>query len=416
MAAGPNAFLGDSVPTPAVRDRVLFVDDEPHLLAALRRMLRPERDRWDVLFASSGAEALAIFAEQPVDAIVSDMRMPGMTGAELLAVVQRDHPATARIILSGQADRASVIEAIRSAQQFLAKPCDAETLTGAVTRALAVRRRLVDPALRELIGGVSTLPILPAIYHQLVAAMAEPEVDLASIATILAGDVATSAEVLKLVNSAFFGLTRTIPTVESAVSLLGLDNIQALVVTGSVFRMSDSPVAEVDVEELRELALRRAAIGRRVSALEGWPQHETNPAVLACMLRDVGALVLAEGRPVAHRELIARLKDEGGAGCGGVDPVRKAELECELYGCTAPEAGAYLLGLWNFPDVIVHAVASQPLPEAGPGVGPMVHLLNFAQLRALDAERPAAPPLDGYLTAERLLSWNAAADQVLVPA
>ena len=105
--------------------RVLFVDDEPHLLAALRRMLRSERERWDMLFAGSGPEALALIAAEPVDAIVSDMRMPGMDGAELLSRVQRDWPSTARIVLSGQADRGSVIAVLRSAQQFLAKPCEA---------------------------------------------------------------------------------------------------------------------------------------------------------------------------------------------------------------------------------------------------------------------------------------------------
>lgn len=122
---------------PVVRDRVLFVDDEPHLLAALRRMLRPERERWDVRFASSGAEALALLAQEPADAIVSDLRMPGMDGADLLARVQRGYPATARIILSGQADLSGEIAEIRSAQLFLVKPCDAATLIDAVTRAMA---------------------------------------------------------------------------------------------------------------------------------------------------------------------------------------------------------------------------------------------------------------------------------------
>ena len=221
---------------------ILFVDDEPHLLAGLRRMLRSERDHWRFSFASSGTEALLLIAEDPVDVIVSDMRMPMMDGAELLARVQREYPSTARIILSGQADRASVISATRCAQQFLAKPCDTATLTAAVARALEVRRMLADPQLRRLIGGATSLPTLPTVYHELVAAMDAPEVDLAAVSSILASDVATSAEVLKLVNSAFFGLARQISTVDAAVSLLGLENIQALVLTGSVFQIGRAHV------------------------------------------------------------------------------------------------------------------------------------------------------------------------------
>src|SRR4051794_15216106 len=219
--------------SPPLKQRVLFVDDEPHLLAALRRMLRSERDRWDMQFASSGPEALALIEAEPVDAIVSDMRMAGMDGAELLARVQQQWPSTARIILSGQADLGSVIAVLRSAQQFLAKPCEAAVLIAAVEGTLRMQRMLHDPALRELICGVVSLPILPAVYSDLVAALDAPHVDVPALAQLLGSDVATSAELLKLVNSAFFGLTREITSVESAVAMLGLDNIQALVLTGS---------------------------------------------------------------------------------------------------------------------------------------------------------------------------------------
>jgi HD-like signal output (HDOD) protein/ActR/RegA family two-component response regulator len=396
-----------------VREQVLFVDDEPHLLAGLRRMLHAERDHWDMNFVSSAAEALELFDRQPVDAIISDMRMPGMDGAQLLAHVQRHFPSTARIILSGQADRTSVIVAIRSAQQFLAKPCDAVTLTGAVTRALEVRRMLADPALRELIGGVSSLPTLPTVYHELVSAMDSPEIDLAAVAKILSSDVATSAEVLKLVNSAFFGLTREISTVDSAVSLLGLDNIQALVLTGSVFRMDTKLARIVNVEELRDMALRRAAIGRAIAIREGWPQHERNLAVLACMLRDVGALVLAEGMPKQAGELTVAV--EAAKASGTATPAIRAGLEAAAYGCTIPQASAYLLGLWGFAAAMVQAVATQPLVRAGPGTARTEYVVDFAHQRALDPFQPvAAADDDEYLDANRVLVWNSASDEVLM--
>jgi HD-like signal output (HDOD) protein/CheY-like chemotaxis protein len=394
---------------PRIANTVLFVDDEPHLLAGLRRMLRSERDRWDIRFASSGSEALKMIEQSPVDAIVSDMRMPGMSGAELLAAVQRSYPSTARIILSGQSDRESVLAAVRSAQQFLAKPCDVATLTHAVDRALEVRRMLAAPALQELIGGVASLLTLPTVYHELVAAMDSPDVDLAVVAKILASDVATSAAVLKLVNSGFFGLPREVSSVDSAVSLLGLENIQALVLTGSVFRMDDELAKVVDVDELRRVALCRVAIGRTIATNEAWPLHERNLVGLSCMLRDVGALILAEGMPRAAGELATATAAEAVP----TDPARRAELEAAAYGCTVPEASAYLLGLWGFAPIVVHTIASQPLADDGPGAARAEHVLNFAHLRALAPSEPVPADPDGYFNVERALLWNSAADAAL---
>ena len=388
--------------------RVLFVDDEPHLLAALRRMLRSERDRWDMLFASSGAEALALIDTEPVDAIISDMRMPGMDGAELLARVQRDWPSTARIILSGQADLGSVIAVLRSAQQFLAKPCEAAVLIGAVDGALRVQRLLADPAIRELIGGVASLPTLPTVYHDLVAALDAPEVDVPALAAIIGSDVATSAELLKLVNSAFFGLPREVSSVTAAVSLLGLDNIQALVLTGSVFRVSQVLERVVDVEVLRQDALRRAAIARCIAGREGWSAQERGLAVLSCMLRDVGGLVLAEGRPDAALRLTELATAEG-----PIDPIRQAELETEAYGCTVPEASAYLLGLWGFAPAVIHTIAGYPVVDPGPGTTSFEQVLRFTGLRLLHPYAPVELVPEDYLNAERLEVWNQAAEEVI---
>ncbi len=390
---------------------MLFVDDEPHLLAGLRRMLRPQRDRWDVSFASSGIEALHLLDSEPVDAIVSDMRMPGMDGAQLLAAVQRKHPATARIILSGQADLESVLTVIRSAQQFLAKPCDVDVLTGTVDQALKVQKLLTDPALRDLIGGVISLPVLPAVYHDLVALADSPKIDPAALSALLEGDVAASTQLLKLANSAFFGLPEPIASVESAVSLLGVDNLQALLLAGSLFQVDEPPSRVAEVGQLRDLALRRAAIGRSIAIREGWLRHERNLAVLSCMLRDVGGLVLAEGLPEAAAELTRAIAAEPGTG-RAADPTRRAQLEVAAYGCTVPQASAYLLGLWGFAPAVVHTIAGQPVTDPGPWTTRLEQVLGFAHLRVLDPDGtlPRAP--DPYLTAERLQVWNDAADEV----
>ena len=126
-----------SMPSPAVdapetRHRVLFVDDEPSLLRALRRMLMPQRERWAISFVEGGRSALEVLALDAFDVVVTDMRMPGMDGSQLLNEVQRLYPGTYRIVLSGYTEAEARASVALVAQRFLTKPCDPLDLISAI--------------------------------------------------------------------------------------------------------------------------------------------------------------------------------------------------------------------------------------------------------------------------------------------
>lgn len=127
--------------------RILCVDDEPNIVAALRRLFRSSG--YQVLTATSGAEALALLAQEPVDLVFSDMRMPGMDGAQLLARVRQEWPQTTRVLLTGYADVKSTIAAINSGEvyRYVTKPWDdAEIL--ATARQVFERQALERERLR----------------------------------------------------------------------------------------------------------------------------------------------------------------------------------------------------------------------------------------------------------------------------
>ena len=130
-------------------EKILFVDDEENVLQSIRRQLRK---RFAVVTAGSGDEALRVLKEQgPFAVIVSDMRMPGMDGVQLLARVKDLYPDTVRIMLTGNADQETAIEAVNSGQifRFLTKPCSTAVLAPAL--ALAQRQYRLVTAEKELL-------------------------------------------------------------------------------------------------------------------------------------------------------------------------------------------------------------------------------------------------------------------------
>ena len=112
----------------ATKSAVLLVDDEESILNSLRRLLRSQP--YEVVLATSGAQALEIMATRPIDLVMSDARMPGMDGATLLAEVHRLYPATSRILLTGYADLTTIIKAINDGQihRYISKPWNDEEL------------------------------------------------------------------------------------------------------------------------------------------------------------------------------------------------------------------------------------------------------------------------------------------------
>jgi len=119
---------------PTAKHTVLIVDDEPDILFSLRGLLRTE---FDLLTATSGAEALDLLHRHPIHVIMTDQRMPQMTGTELLRQAQGDCPEAIRIVFTGYADIKSVVDAINNGQiyRYLTKPWDPDELVAVLQEA-----------------------------------------------------------------------------------------------------------------------------------------------------------------------------------------------------------------------------------------------------------------------------------------
>jgi response regulator RpfG family c-di-GMP phosphodiesterase len=142
-------------------ERVLFVDDEPQVLEGIARSLRKHVD---VHTATSGEEGLRLLIEAgPFALVVSDMRMPGMNGAQFLTKVREQRPDTVRMILSGQSDLQATIAAVNDGHiyRFLSKPCPAEKLLAAIEDGISQHRLLTAEKvlLEQTLSGCVTMLI-----------------------------------------------------------------------------------------------------------------------------------------------------------------------------------------------------------------------------------------------------------------
>ncbi len=377
-------------------------------------MLRNLRDEWDMSFADGGESALRLMEQQPFDVVVSDMRMPGMNGAQLLTEVMRRWPRTVRIVLSGQSDREMILRSVGPTHQYLAKPCDAEVLKGVVYRACELRDLLSDENLKTLVTRVASLPSLPDLYLQIVEEVQSPDASIQKIGDIIARDVGMTAKLLQLVNSAFFGLRRHVPHPAMAASLLGLDTVKALVLTAQVFSSFESGrIRAFALDGLWRHSVAVGAIARKIAAAQNAEPQVVDFALLGGLLHDVGRLILAANLPAEYAQVCSASDGRGAL---------LWQVEREKLGTTHGEVGAYLLGLWGLPDPIVEAVAYHHMPTRclARGFTPLtaVHVADALELESHGGEGlPAAEDTAGYLAreglSERLESWRRLAAEVL---
>jgi len=350
--------------------KVMFVDDEGFVLQTLERALKPVAPDWTMAFLSSGAEALARLEKERFDVIVTDMRMPGMDGAAVLETVRDRYPDMIRIVLSAYSDEGVTLKTAGTAHQYLTKPCEAAGLKSTIARAFALRGLLKSENIRQVISQIDSLPSLPMLYLELLDELKSPDASIRRAGEIIERDVAMTAKILQLANSAFFAFRHRVTSPRQAVTLLGLRTTKDLVLSVQVF-------AEFDHRKLREFpmqgvvdhCLATAAFARDLAKAEGAPRELADDAFMAGLLHDVGKLMLADRLPNLYSNALRAAREAD-------LPLWQAEQE--TLGTTHAEIGAYLMGLWGLPDCIVECLAYHHRPQE-------CHHTEFSPLTALHA-------------------------------
>jgi putative nucleotidyltransferase with HDIG domain len=370
-----------------MKKHILFVDDDPKVLQGLRRMLLGMRTEWEMHFVHSGEEALTYLSAQRVDAIVTDMNMPGMDGTELLDRVKANYPDTVRILLTAQPNDAVMIKAARSAHQCIAKPCNAEFLQSTLSHACGHHHMPVQDPLRKLVSQLDSLPSLPTLYTRIMKAAEDPECSVHQVGKLIEEDVGISVKIIQLTNSAFYGVPHRVSRPSEAAVFLGMDTVKTLVLGIGLFSGFDkSKVSPRDIEQIYNHSVKTGAIAQKIAKAEEMGKRNVEEVFVAGLLHDLGKLVIAHNLPESGQKVLSLSREKN---------IPLATAETEIFGANHAQIGAYLFELWGLPDTLVEAVAYHHQPRLCPnlhfGTLCVVHVANALEHVPSQSFAPGEP-------------------------
>ena len=343
--------------------RLLFVDDEPIIREVYASLGDALGSGHEVHTAASGEEALQLLDERPFDVVISDLAMPRMDGMAFLGEVVRDYPQSARIVISGFADRLKVAECLTIGHRFFSKPFDFKALAALLRRICQYSHLVSNDRVRKMVCGTGALPTPPETYLRLRELLVSPFVDMREITAVVEQDPGLSTKLLHIVNSAQFGFRRQIVTPADAVQLVGVEVIKALALGLQTFTFYDhNSFARKAFKDLWAHSLSTAIAARNIALAEGLPTERAEECFFAGLLHDIGKLILAANAEPQYR-LAVELSTKADV------PLEQAEMG--IFASTHAHVGAYLLALWGVPEAVISAVE-------------LHHSLDPARIKGLD--------------------------------
>ena len=340
---------------------LLFVDDEKAILKSLMRLFF--RRGLVLYFAEDGEEALKILAENHVDMVVSDMRMPKMDGHKLLKEVQRLYPDTIRFILSGHTDEREIYKAVLdgSAKMYLLKPWEPEKLFNFVMGTFELLDILKDKKIISLADKLKYLTVRQSVQMELYQ-FNEKEENTSKLAVAVENDLGATAKVLQFVNSSYFDIK--VGSVRQAVAYLGSSILKLILSNGEDFVKEE---AYDFSQENYSILLEQANLTKRILGIiykKVLKKEFSEVAASAGLLHDIG-LVL------------------------------ESNYEVEA---THEEIGGYLLKWWGIPEAIYEGALYHHSPLlASLSNQELVCAIHLADYHALKTLGRGTPKLDNRI-------------------
>ena len=368
-----------SLPSPT---SVLFLDDEEAIIASLRSLFRAEG--YTTNFFLSGKEALSFLKDNAVDVIISDMRMPEMSGVEFLNTASMICPGAIRIMLSGLEDKGVVIDALANglAQQYLLKPWDDKSFKELIRESIKLQQELRKQQLKNLLNSFATLPAPPRFHVRLQGILSDEDNSINDIVREIEKSPALVAKLLRVANSVYYGTRKSVTSVRDSVVFIGTDYITSLVMAIETFHTAAKGAnaeTSVQIEALWDKALRRASLSKAIA--ERWPGFkDANVAYVASLLQDIGYVVRLCSEPGSYRRMMELSETHH---------ISRYQADLRVFVVSHDEVGAALLQFWNFPAPIVDAVARHHRKAVDDTLSQIVQIAESLEGRDEEPHDPA---------------------------
>jgi putative nucleotidyltransferase with HDIG domain len=355
--------------------RILIADADSKAWEVFRLALG---DSWIVVGAASGNAALAEAKKQPFDVVVANYQLPELDGAELLNRLRVANSKTIRFIAAAEAQKDQVVCHVLGGHQFLAVPFDRNTLKGSIERSMTVDYGMSN-SMRELVGRIRTFPTIPSLYLEIVNALKDPNASTEDIGAIIAKDMAMTTKLVQVLNSAYFGLPRTITDPTEAVGILGFETVKSLTMTVKLLSQYDKvkPVY-FSIDQIWRHSTSVARTARVMALLETGDNECSATAYTAGLMHDLGKVILAANFDEQY---------QGAHAVARRQQVPLWEVEKDIFGASHGEIGAYLLSLWGMSAEVVQVAALHhtPLNAGDKGFTPLtaVHVANALEYEGI---------------------------------
>ncbi|MEH6823721.1 MAG: HDOD domain-containing protein [Motiliproteus sp.] len=312
---------------------------------------------WDVLRVDSATSLISYLKESEYQAIVIAPSTHHHRDQDCLIKAKRLQPRAVRAVLPGlMGSQDQISRTSDLAHRIYTDQQSTETIADSIEIQVKLSRLINKPQNRDFFSTGGPLPSPPLVYRALTDALNNANSSIPQIAEIVQQDPALTAKVLRMVNSAFFGLQRQVCNICEAVSLVGLRTLRGLALSGhlaNIYPQNDQ-WATFSFEKVNERSLMVARLAMQIAKDMHANVAIQDQAFIAGLLHDIGTLFIASKKPARYLDVM-RLSGEKN--------VSICAVEKKLLGFFHGEIGAYLLAHWGLPAQVVEAVLLHHTPQ-----------------------------------------------------
>jgi putative nucleotidyltransferase with HDIG domain len=337
--------------------QILFYSDLPDEGGLIEQTLRQVSGSEHVRVASDPKAALDLLANEKFDLVFARSQKGALASTDFLNEVWKANPKSTRFVLADSApDSEALVRCALGAHQLISTPVDPDGLSAALERANSIKRFVKSERIQLLVSRMRTLPSRPTLYVELMRELRSSNASAGTVGELVSKDLAISAKLIQVANSAFMGLEQQVSEPASAVLQLGLETTASLVLSIEAFARFDKvkPIY-FSIDRVWKHSQSVADLARKICQLTGCDPEVSGQAYTAGLLHDIGKLAFAQNFEEDYQRTLKEAEAKA---------LPVYEVEQLVFGGTHADTGAYLLAVWGLPLPIVEAVADHHLPTS----------------------------------------------------